>query len=512
MRALPLLLALALPALADEPQPDPVTRHLPADAFVVLRVAPPERLDAIGHDLPALAELMEERRPLGELALRGMAARALVDRSKPIYVAVGPDGATTLVRAMPGTTSEQVEALGRGNRLLADGWIRTPTGVEVAEPTEPLSLLPGDVSVVVPVAKLVTKYGARLKDAMEHVRDLDELAANLPVPPGTVKLVRALAARAIDAVADINEIHYALTWREGRLESEGSIRTREGSAFRRWLEARAGGRPNGLIGLLPERAFWMVESGGTSAALDGDVAAFLDGALGEGAGDALLLLLSPSYALHDQLTGQAAGAILVQGMMAMSMESVHEGKPDAKITEAIAAIDVEKTNRILEGLEIPLEAKLDRDFARDGATPLHRLTFASSNPQLAMFCLQMRTCFAVEGRYLLVVQSGSPETELCSLLSRVRSDERKEHPHTKAMERLMPDRAEGLSLNVGTLKPVLGMLAMAVPQAAKVVNAFPDDLWLSTALSVRGGNIRVRGDWPLKECLDFVATLKKTLR
>jgi len=511
MRALPLLLALALPALADEPQPDPVTRHLPADAFVVLRVAPPERLDAIGHDLPALAELMGERRPLGDVYLQGMPARTLVDRSKPIYVAIGSAGTTILVRAMPGTTAEQVAALGGGNRLLADGWIGTPTGVEVAEQTEPLSLLPGDVSVVVPVAKLVTKYGAKLKDGMK-LRNLDELAANLPVPPGTVKLVRALAARAVDAVSDITDIHYALTWHDGRLESEGSIRTREGSAFRRWLLGRAGGKPNGLIGLFPERAFWMVESGGTTAALDGDVAAFLDGTLGEGAGDALLLFLSPSYALHDQLTGQSAGVILVQGMMAMSMESVHEGKPDARIAEAIAGIDVEKTNRILAGLKIPLEAKLERDFAKDGDTALHRLTFASSEPQLAMFCLQMRTCFAVEGHHLLVVQSGSPENELRALLSRVRSDERKEHPHSKAMERLMPDRAEGLSINIGTLKPVLGMIAMAVPQAAKVVNAFPDDLWLSTALSVQGGNIRIRGDWPLKECLDFAATMKKTLR
>jgi hypothetical protein len=124
----------------------------------------------------------------------------------------------------------------------------------------------------------------------------------------------------------------------------------------------------------------------------------------------------------------------------------------------------------------------------------------------------MTTCFAVEGGRLLVVQSPSAESELRALILKVRAGDRSEHPHTKAMERLMADRQEGLSVNLGALKPLLGMFALAVPQGAQVVNAFPDDLRFSTALAVRGGHVHLRGDWAVKECLEFAAKIKKMER
>jgi hypothetical protein len=67
------------------------------------------------------------------------------------------------------------------------------------------------------------------------------------------------------------------------------------------------------------------------------------------------------------------------------------------------------------------------------------------------------------------------------------------------MARLMPDRHEGISINLGALKPILGMAAFALPDAAQFVGLMPDDLWMSTALAVRGGHIHLRGDWPLLE-------------
>lgn len=502
----------ATAGLADEPQADPATLHLPPDAFVVVRLAAPERFDAIGRELPAIAELMEERRALGDVVLAAVGTTTAVDRSKPIYWAIGPAGPVTLLRATPGTTAEQVSTL-RGYarcQLLKDGWIRVSEEATPAEGTEPLTLLPGDVSLTVPVEKLVDQHRAQIKEAMENLTNVDEFAGRLP--PGVVKLVRTLAGRVFEALPDVTDIRYALTWRGGRLESEGWIRTRDGSALRRWLDRRAGGKPDDLMGLLPARSFWMVESSGSSADLDGDVAAILDESFGEGAGRSLLLLLSPSYALHDHLTGHAAGVVVVQGLTAMTMSAIHEVKPNAPIVEAIAAIDTTKVNRLLGELGMPVEVTLERDFAKSGETAIHRLTFDSSDPQVAMFGLQMQTCFAVEGRYLLVVQSSLAESEIQALILRLRAGERTEQPHTKAMERLMADRQEGLSLNLGTLKPGLGMLAMSVPQGAKMVNAIPDDLWFSTALAVHGGHIHIRGDWALKECLEFAAKLKKMQR
>lgn len=533
MRALLLLLAAgvscseapappappAATAPADGPQADPATSHLPPDAFVVVRFAPPERFDAIGTELPAVEELLGKRRTLGDAILDAVATTASVDRSKPIYWANGPDGPVTLVRAAPGVTAEQVDALGKGRgparfRLLEDGWIRVSEEAAPAEGSEPLALLPGDVSVTIPVGRLVVQLRPKLDESLENISNLDRLAqeSDMPVPPGVMKVLRLLAGKVLGAVSDVTDVHYALTWRAGTLESEGLIRTKDGSALRRWLEARGGAKPNDLMGMLPVRSFWMVESSGTAAALDSDVAAFLDEALGEGAGRSILLLLSPSYVLHEQLTGQAAGVIVVQGLMAMSMRSIHEVKPDAPIAEAIAAIDTTRINRLLAELEIPVEVKVDPDFAKSGETRIHRMSYVCSDPQMAMFALQMQTFFAVEGRYLLVVQSSLGENELRALILRVRAGERAEHPHTMAMERLMPDRQEGLSVNLGTLKPILAMFAMAAPEAAKVVNAIPDDLRFSTALAVRGGHIHIRGDWALKECLDFAATFREMLR
>ena len=502
MRPLLLLLACAGAALADEPQPDPATLHLPAEAFFVARVAAPERLDAIGRDLP-LAQLTEDRRPLGDLIYEDVRALALFDRSQPIYFAIGPrTERTTLARAKADVTAEEAEA--RGGRLLEGGWIRIgPAGAEQAQP---LALLPGDVSVCVPVGTLVGRHRKEIDEAVRSLGRLDEIAAQqrVPVPPEAVKFVRLLAAKVVRAIADLDDVHYALTWRNGKLESEGWIRTLERSDLRKWLEARKGTKPNGLIDLLPGRALYMVESAGTASALDGDVAALLDEAFGEG-GRSLLLLSSPSSALHEHLTGQAAGAAMVHGMLAMGIRSVHEVKPGAKIAEAIAALDAAPLNRMLGGF---LELKLERAVTKSGDTPIHRVTFRCPIPEAAMLVGQLTTCFAVEGNYLLVTQSAAAENEMRALILEVRSGERTPHPHAKAMERLMPDRHEGLSINLGALKPMTGLAALALPEIAQALNAIPDDLWLSTALAVRDGHIHLRGDWPLKEVLEFVAKVK----
>ena len=55
--------------------------------------------------------------------------------------------------------------------------------------------------------------------------------------------MQLIAERALRAVLDLEDIHYALTWREGRLESEGWIRTREGTPFGGWLERTAKREP-----------------------------------------------------------------------------------------------------------------------------------------------------------------------------------------------------------------------------------------------------------------------------
>jgi hypothetical protein len=429
---------------------------------------------------------------------------------KPVYFAVGAAGEiTTLVGAKAGVTAEEVGKLSRKPgvfTLLPDAWIRHSPHAKAAEAAAPVALLPGDVSLRANVGALVEKNRAKIDEAfakLDEINNMAEEMGTLMTRPA-MKFVKILAGRVLKAATDFDDVHYALTWRDGRLESEGWIRTLERSELRKWLEARKGTKPNDLIGLLPDRAFYMVDSAGTASALDGDVAALLDEAFGEG-GRWFLLLLSPSFALHEHLTGQAAGVVTVQGMMALGMRSIHEVKPGAKIAEAIAALDPAKLNANLGGM---LEIRIEKGFAKSGETPMHRMTFSCPIPEAAMMVGQMTTCFAVEGGYLLVTQSARAENDLRALILAIRSPEKKLHPHSKAMERLMPDRHEGLSINLGSLKPLLGMAAMFMPEAAQFLNAVPDDIWLSTALAVRDGNVHVRGDWPLKEVLDFAAKAK----
>ncbi len=519
MRMLCFLLAGAAALLADEPQADPATSHLPADAFVVVRLAPPERFDVVGRELPVLGQVFEDRSSLGEFFVKRMTNGVAVDRSHPIYWAIGPSGSVTLLRAASGTTREELAAAGKGcggerADLLEDGWIRVWEGAAPAEAGAPVALLPGDVSLTVPVGRLVRRHRATLAEAIESLDGLDDLAREqgVPLPQGLLKLVRMLSKKLVASVSDVTDLHYALGWRNGKLESEGWVRTVERSPLSLWLESRRGGKPNELMGFLPARALYMVESNGVAATLDADIGALLDEAFGAGAGASLLLLLSPGYALHEHLTGQAAGAIVLQGMMAMGMTAIHEVRPRAPIAEAIAAIDTPRLNRLLAGAGVPVEVKFEPNFAQVGETAIHRLTFASPEPTIAMFGIQMATCFAVEEGRLLVAQSSLAESDLRALILRIRASDRSEHPHSKAMNRLMPDRHEGLSVNLGALKPVLAMFAMAVPEGARIMNAIPDDLWLSTALAVRGGHLHFRGDWPLKEFLALASTLNRELR
>ena len=53
------------------------------------------------------------------------------------------------------------------------------------------------------------------------------------------------------------------------------------------------------------------------------------------------------------------------------------------------------------------------------------------------------------------------------------------------------------------------MLNMFAPQVGKVVQNLPDNLTMSTAITMADGNIHWRGDWPVKEMAAFAVTLKE---
>jgi hypothetical protein len=429
-----------------------------------------------------------------------------IDRSKPFYFAVHEGGTQWLFHAQAFATlpPSSVSARLRGGMIhLGDLRGRSSTFAN------PLAILDGDVSVHVPVRSLVEEHRDALHESVRQIPKLGELARSqgVALPPAVLQLLAGLTSNFLEALEGVEDVHYALTWRDDRLESEGWVRTLPDSSLRRWLNRLGPSKPTDLMGLFDGDAVWMVESSGPAAMLDAELAGFFDGLYGEGAGSAFCWLFSPAYGLHEHLTGRAAGAVVARGMMAMSVFAIHEIKPDAKVHEAIEAFDGEGLNARLKGLEMPLELHLSRNHGKSGETPIHRLSYTSPDVQMAMVFAQSYTCFAVEGRYLVVVQSANPETELRGLLDRIRAGKPGQHPHLKAMERLMPDRHEGMSINPGALKPALAMFAMFSPDLAKVIQSMPDELYFSTALAVRDGHIHIRGDWPLLELAKFIAGL-----
>jgi len=501
---------MAAAAWAGEPQADSATLHFPADVWFVVRFAPPERLDLIGKQLqPLLPQRMTHRSFADELLREIEGARDLpIDRSKPFYAAVSREGSQWLFHPRKDTDPRD---LGAGGMLHLGNGGRSNAGPRTA----PLELLPGDLSITVPVRHLVEENRALLEKSIREVSKLEGFAKSqgIPIPAAATRLVQTIADVALEGVLGVEDVHYALTWRGAKIESEGWIRSREDSSLQRWLNRLEPNPPSDLMGLLPHNALWMVESNGLAADLDGEIGSLFDRAFGEGAGHALLWLFSPSCGLQEHLTGRAAATVMLYGMAATSIHAVHELKSDTDIDEAIVAIDVKKINARFEQLGLPIEVVLERKMGRfRDSTDLHRLTYRSNDPQLAMLVSQWRICFAIEGRYLVLVQSPAADNELIGLLARIRDGKPEPHTHAKAMARLMPDRHEGISINAGALKPSLALFGMLSPEVAQAIQAMPDDFYFSTALAVRDGHIHLRGDWPFQKFIEFVGALQSKTR
>ena len=66
----------------------------------------------------------------------------------------------------------------------------------------------------------------------------------------------------------------------------------------------------------------------------------------------------------------------------------------------------------------------------------------------------------------------------------------------------------GMTFNIGALKPLMMMVPMFAPglppEAMQAMNQIPDELLLSTSVSLTGGDLHWRGDWPVQEVVKIV--------
>ena len=170
----------------------------------------------------------------------------------------------------------------------------------------------------------------------------------------------------------------------------------------------------------------------------------------------------------------------------------------------VAKFKTDKLNELLKKHNMPLVYKLTPEAAKHGETRIHRLDTEVTDPVLAMLAQGSYLCFAVEGSYLVMATSANAIEDIKGQLDLVRAGPVADHPHLRAMARLGRMRHVGITLNVGALKQFAPMLIFAPPEAARMLGALPDKMLLSTAITITGGAVTWRGDWPTGEIIAII--------
>ncbi|MGH7162753.1 MAG: hypothetical protein ACREID_04655, partial [Planctomycetota bacterium] len=509
-RAIALLFACSL-LLAQEGG-DPATSQVPAQSAVVVRLPSLDRVDAASPEiLPFIGAFLDEkhRKMFAEMPVSRHLVQesgldeAAWDRTRPFYLClIGRDDGLLLLPAAADAAWEGEKALTHGNvAILRDGVIRAGEADQVGVEGRgtPTELLPGDLSLHVYLGEVVGRNKERIDGFFARMQAMSGM---LPLPAAFSKLPGLSIAAAQECVNGVESFDYAFTWKGGSLHSEGLLRTRAGTPLNAFFSRVGTPGDNDLVGFLPTNAFMVADFVGDPTWPVQEMMAFLDKGLGEGVGRALLGT-EGGIEVWSQATGRRAVAVSVGAFMAASTTSVTELKEENQVAALLKAHDVAPLNQSLKDAGLPIVIRFEPSVAKHGETELHRVAVASEDPSLAMMAAMSQSYLAVEGRYLLGVQSLNAEAELKALIDRVRKGERVDHPHAAAMGRLGRKHNVGFTVNLGAPKQMLLMLApmieMQQPGASKVLGAIPDSMPMSTAITFQNGEASWRGDWPAKE-------------
>ena len=526
------LLCLVPPiARAEEPAPAPaaagdaVTAQVPKRSPFVLRISSLERVDAMAKQVTPVLKSFGLEREMAPIELLGASGflfqmsgldAALVDRSKPIYVALaGKEDPHLILHPAAGASWEGEKELQHGMAAALRGGAivcRGPRGRDAEARGTPTSIaLEGDLVVHVYLGDLV----AGKKEEIEQgaAQAVMEAGASPMLPDAAKALMLPVVSGLKDAVFSLESFEYAVTLKEDRIESEGLLKAKPRSNLRELFQrAGAPGRTDDLMGYLPKNGVLYADSVVESSWPGQEVATLVDQAVGEGTGQALSSILGATAMFADHLSGRSATAVSIGGMMmGVNACTIAEVKEGVDLNAIIEKLDLTAANEALNKVGIPLSSTIQKSIAKHGETTLHRMSQQSENPILAMQLAMMQTYLAVEGPYLVTVTSPTAEDDIRGLLDKIRTGKPDDqHPHTLAMARLGRAHNVGFTLNVGALKPMAMMLPMflPIPGVQDVVNHLPDELSFSTAIDFSGGDLHWRGDWPSKKIVKMAQALR----
>jgi hypothetical protein len=502
--------------MARAQEGDAATAQLPKGTPVSFKVASFDRIDALAKEwVPMLKALGlgAQVAPLEQMpastflfTLSGLNAD-IVDTKKPMYFGLTEDHEPIVI------LHPAAGAAWEGKKELREGAFAVTRGgaIVVAEPglldTEargaPTSFrVDGDVVMHVYLGDIIAQHKEDIEEAATEAAMA--VAAQGAVPEEARALILPLVTAAKNGVLSLESFDYGATWTGERLETEGFVAIREGSGLRNLLKRIGpGGSADDLVRYLPRDAY-MTVTGCTNADWPAkEIKELLQAAGGTEVANAILQLMSVGSAFDAARTGRSATAINV-GMMSVGMTGLMELKPGTDFKALLESYDVEKTNAALKKIGIPITYVLEKGTAKHGEIDLHRIAMSSDDPDMAMMFAAMQGFMAVDRDMLFMAMSATAEDDIKALLDRVaRGEKDPEHPHATAMARLGRGHNIGFTINLGALKPMammLGMMGMP-PEVAQVVQNIPDVFPLSTAVTFPDGNLRWRGDWPVKEAM-----------
>jgi len=499
--------------------PNDQTAQIPKKSPVCVRLPSLSRFDALAKRFKALVEMAE---PGAKALVEAGASNAMLvqlgldpagfNKDAPVYMGLSQEDGKPFFVLVPaaenGITGEK--ELPAGMKLVVkDGLVQVGEAATIAAERRGANtkLLNGDFAVHVYISELVNRHKEEIEAGFAEGKQGLEGAlgmAGLPVEIG----VEPIMAATRGMVYGVDSVAYALNFKEDILETEGLVMTKAESGLRKFL-ARAGApRENSLADYLPAEALMTLDYSASPDWPGDELMQFFKSTVGDETGDAIGQLIAMSKPMWGSMTGRNATAFTMQGLMGYNVHQLFELKEGVDTATLFDKFDTEKINAAMKKIGLALEYKLEKNVGKHGETPLHKLSATSEDPQLQMALMGATYYMAAEGRHMYMVMSMNAELEIKDLIDRVRKGEPKAGAHTKAMDRLGRKRNLGITFNFGSLKAMAMMFAMMDPQIGQMMGAIPDEMYMSTALSVHDGDIHWKGDIPLKQILKMVEDIK----
>jgi hypothetical protein len=513
--SLTLLLALLLP-MARAQEGDAATAQIPKGLPVAFKVASFDRIDALVKEwVPMLKALGlgAEVAPLEQMpasaflfTLSGLNAE-IVDRTRPMYVGVSEgDDPIVILHPAAGAAWEGKKELREGAFAIVRGGaivVGEPGLLETEARGTPTTFrVEGDAVMHVYLADLIAKNKDEIESAATEAAMA--VAAQGAVPEEARALILPFVTSLKNGVMSVESLDYGMTWTGDRLETEGFLAIVEGSGLRNLLKRAGAPGSADLAAYLPKEAFMTMTACTNADWPTKEIKELLQAAGGgEEIATAIMQLMSIGNAFDAARTGRTATAVNMS-MMSAGALSLVELKPGTDGKALLSTFDMEKTNAALKRIGIPLSYTLEKNVAKHGEIDLHRIAMSSDDPGMAVVFSAMQGFMAVEKDMLFMAMSPTAEDDIKALLDRVsRGEKDAEHPHLAAMTRLGRGHNIGFTINLGALKPMAMMFGMmgVPPEAAQAIQNIPDVFPLSTVVTFPDGNLRWRGDWPIKEAM-----------